>query len=307
MTSLLYTAVPLDRAHVLRRTPETLAALLAGPDKKVVPVWRELSLVTESATGLLLGGTAAAEILDLANQVVLLGLKDGHAVFAADISDVLPEADGTAPALGLGGRWASLRTAGPLLPADDGGILAYARGLLGWHRRTRFCGSCGAPTESRESGHLRLCLDGRCGAQHYPRTDPAVIMRVTDGDRVLLHRQPGWPPGMWSVLAGFVEPGETLEEAVAREVFEETGIEVAEVSYAGSQPWPFPSSLMIGFTARATGGTLTPDPHELEDARWFTRADIARDFSETHRDGGDGMFLPRPGTIARALLDAWLS
>lgn len=303
---MLYTAVALDRAHELRRDPQELADLLASPGKIVVPLWRELSLVATPPAGILLHGTAAAQAVDLAGQVALLGLMDRQPVFAADISGVAAEADGSGPELGLGGSWLSLRNAGPALPAKDGGILAYARGLLLWHRRTRFCGSCGAPTEAREGGHSRICLDGSCATPHYPRTDPAVIMCVTDGDKVLLHRQPIWPPGMWSVLAGFVEPGEMLEEAVAREVLEETGIIVADVSYVGSQPWPFPSSLMIGFTARADGGTLVPCPHELEDARWFSRADIHRDFSDDHRDRGQP-FLARPGTIARALLDEWLS
>lgn len=306
MTSpMLYTAVPLDRAHPLRRDPETLAARLASPERIVVPFWRDLSLVATPPAGVMVEGVAAAQVLDLAEQVALLGLMEGRPVIAADISGVAAEADGSGPALGLGGAWLPLRSAGPALPAADAGILAYARGLLLWHRRTRFCGSCGAPTEAREGGHLRVCLDGRCLAQHYPRTDPAVIMCVTDGDKVLLHRQHAWPPGMWSVLAGFVEPGESLEEAVAREVLEETGISVADVAYAGSQPWPFPSSLMIGFTARAIGGVLTVDSHELEDARWFGRAEIRRDFSEDHRDGS-GPYLARHGTIARTLLDAWL-
>jgi NAD+ diphosphatase len=307
MDHMLYTAVALDRAHELRRDPKELAEMQTSAGKIVVPLWRDLSLIGTPPSGIFLHGTTAAQVLDLAEQIALLGLMDGRPVFAADISgvEIEAEADGGGPALGLGGSWLSLRNAGPALPAKDGGILAYARGLLLWHRRTRFCGSCGAPTESREGGHSRLCLDTRCATPHYPRTDPAVIMCVTDGDKVLLHRQPIWPPGMWSVLAGFVEPGEMLEEAVAREVLEETGIAVADVRYAGSQPWPFPSSLMIGFTARANGGTLMPCPHELEDARWFSRADIRRDFSDDNRDGGRP-FLARPGTIARALLDEWL-
>lgn len=304
MSPILYTAVPLDRAHALRRDPETLAALLAGSEKLVVPLWHELSLVADHA-GVLLAGTQAAEAIDLAGHTAFLGLAEGRPVFAADLSAVAAEADGAAPALGFPGRWANLRNAGPFLPQGEGGILAYARGLLVWHRHAQFCGRCGAPTEARDGGHMRVCLDSSCAAMSYPRTDPAVIMLVTDGERVLLHRQPAWPAGMWSVLAGFVEPGEALEDAVVREVFEETGIQVADVAYAGSQPWPFPSSLMIGFTARAVGGTLIPDPHELEDARWFTRADIARDFSDDHRDG-QGPFLARPGTIARKLLDGWL-
>ncbi|HTH15052.1 MAG TPA: NAD(+) diphosphatase, partial [Magnetospirillum sp.] len=166
--------------------------------------------------------------------------------------------------------------------------------------------SCGAPTEAREGGNMRQCLDARCNAQFYPRTDPAVIMRVTDGDNVLLHRQRAWPQGQWSVLAGFVEPGETLEEAVAREVREETGVEVADVAYEGSQPWPFPSSIMLAFSARADGGTLVPDQHELEDARWFSRDVILRTFDDAHRGKNTGLFLPMHGSISRWLMEAWL-
>jgi NAD+ diphosphatase len=184
--------------------------------------------------------------------------------------------------------------------------LATGRALVNWHRTTTFCGRCGSPTEAREGGHVRVCLDVTCNAQHYPRTDNAVIMQVTDGENILLHRQPSWPAGMWSVLAGFVEPGETLEQAVVRETHEETGIIVDDIRYAGSQPWPFPASLMVGFTARAIGGQLCPDPHELEDARWFSRADIAAHFSDAHRNSNAGPYLARPGSIARQMIDAWL-
>lgn len=298
-----YSAAPLDRAAHLRRDDQTMARLLADPRRRVIPLWRDLSLVL-SERAILAGGTEAAMLLDLADTVVFLGLSGDVPVLAADISAVEADATGR-PGLGLAGTWAPLRAAGPSLAAGDAGLLAYGRGLLEWHRRARFCGQCGAPTESRQGGHVRACLDPHCGAQHYPRTDPAVIMLVEDGDRVLLHRQHGWPAGMWSILAGFVEPGETLEEAVAREVLEETGIRVDRVAYAGCQPWPFPSSLMIGFTARAVGGTLAPCPHELEDARWFSRAELDARFDDRHRQDGGGLFLAHPVTIARRVLEAW--
>ncbi|HLO78742.1 MAG TPA: NAD(+) diphosphatase [Magnetospirillum sp.] len=327
MSDILYGAVPLDRAHTFRRDAEALADLRRSPDKLVVPTWREMSLVNGaaqlpelarqsvflmadhagSAAAVLAHGTPAAELLDMAGDVVFLGLNANKApVFAADLSKSDPEADGDGPALGLGGAWVGLRAVGALLPAGDAALLGYARAMMIWHRRSRFCGSCGAPTEVREGGHMRQCLDTSCGAQHYPRTDPAVIMRVTDGDNVLLHRQRPWPAGQWSVLAGFVEPGETFEEAVAREVREETGIEVAAVAYAGSQPWPFPGSVMLAFTARAVGGTLAPDPHELEDARWFSRSEILTAFDDRHRAERTGLFLPTPGSISRRLIEQWL-
>ncbi|CAA7625531.1 NAD(+) diphosphatase [Magnetospirillum sp. UT-4] len=304
MTNILYSAVPIDRAHRLRRDPGALAALAASPERLVVPLWQELSLIAGDR-GVVLSGQAAALAMELAETTAFLGLWGGHPVFVADIAAAEP--DRSPPALGLEGQWLPLRLHGPALPHAEGGLLAYGRALLAWHRRARFCPVCGAPTESRDGGFLRVCQDERCAAQSYPRTDPAVIMRIDDGaGRVLLHRQHAWPAGMWSVLAGFVEPGESLEEAVAREVLEETGIAVAEIAYVASQPWPFPSSLMIGFTGRAVGGTLEADPDEIEDAAWFSREDIRARFDDRHRETGSGLFLPRAGTLARVLLDDWL-
>jgi NAD+ diphosphatase len=194
----------------------------------------------------------------------------------------------------------------------QGAMLAYARGLIHWHRRHRFCGRCGSPTQSRHGGHMRLCTNAECGREHFPRTDPAVIMLVTrpgldggpdggpDGGAVLMGRQKSWTEGMYSTLAGFVDPGESLEEAVAREVHEEAGIAVADVTYMASQPWPFPSSLMLGFRARATSMEIHINRDELDDARWFTRDQIAR-FGEA------GLSLPRQVSIARWLIDQWLA
>lgn len=327
MNEILYGAVSLDRAHTLRRDAEALVTLRRSPDKLVIPTWREMSLVAgtaqladqarqalfldktdgSSATAILAHGTSAAELLDLAENVVLLGLNaTGAPVFAADLSKSEPDADGGGPALGLGGAWMGLRAVGALLPAGEASLLGYARAMMIWHRRNHFCGVCGAPTEAREGGHMRQCLDTRCNAPVYPRTDPAVIMRVTEDDNILLHRQHAWPAGQWSVLAGFVEPGETLEQAVAREVLEETGIQVADITYAGSQPWPYPSSVMLAFSARAVGGTLAPDPHELEDARWFSRATLLEAFDDRHRAERSGLYLPTHGSISRRLVEQWL-
>jgi NAD+ diphosphatase len=183
----------------------------------------------------------------------------------------------------------------------EGSVLAYARGMIWWHSRHRFCGVCGGPTESAEAGHVRRCLDAACATTHFPRTDPAVIMLVTDGERALLGRQKAWPKGQHSTLAGFVEPGECLEDAVAREVCEETGIRVEEVRYHSSQPWPFPASIMLGFTASAATTEIAVDTSELEDARWFERGWI-------RRHGDDDEFrLPRRDSIARHLIEDWLA
>jgi NAD+ diphosphatase len=194
-----------------------------------------------------------------------------------------------------------LRSVGAIMPRDDGALLAYARGLIHWHSRHRFCGVCGHPTVSEQAGHQRRCANPVCGAVHFPRTDPAVIMLIHDGDRIILGRQAQWPPGMNSVLAGFVEPGESLEEAVAREVMEEVGIAVTEVRYRSSQPWPFPSSIMLGFTARALTADIRLSPDEIETARWYSRDELRRS------PENESFRLPRRDSIARRLVDDWLA
>ena len=187
-----------------------------------------------------------------------------------------------------------------LLDAADAPTFAAALSLANWHRRHGFCSVCGSPTAPNRGGWSRHCA--ACGADHYPRVDPVVIMLATYDDKLLLGRQPQYPPGRYSALAGFVESGETIEAAVARELFEEAGIRVRQVRYIASQPWPFPSSLMIGASAEALGDALTIDTNELDDARWFTRAQVA----EALAGAPDAAFLPPPpSAIARSLLDHW--
>jgi NAD+ diphosphatase len=222
-----------------------------------------------------------------AGEPLLLGIDDAGPVFAT-------EADG-APVELLG-----LREAAASLPQADSGLAAYAVSLLGWHRTHRFCANCGAPTEIEEGGHLRRCP--ACGREHHPRTDPVVIMLVTRGDSVLLGRQARWPPGRYSALAGFVEPGESLEEAVAREVREESGVTVGPPRYVSSQPWPFPSSLMLGFVAPWEAGEPAVGDEELEDVRWFARGDL-----EAAVAGSGPLRLPPRLAIARRLIDGWLA
>ena len=292
-----YVTPTLDRVSLNRRDEAWLAHRMAEPESRLLLVWRGQNLILEAAApaAALLSLTEGGALLAEAREIALLGLVGERALFAADLSHREEP-----PAL-PGARFADLRSVGPLLAREEGGLLAYARGLMHWHQRHRFCGVCGSPTESREAGHMRRCTNPACAAEHHPRTDPAVIMRVEHQGRILLGRQKQWPVGMHSVLAGFVEPGESLEDAVRREVAEEVALQLTEVNYHSSQPWPFPSSIMLGFTAIAEGDQFRVDEHELEMARWFTREELlASPEDETFR-------LPRRDSIARRLVDDWIA
>ncbi|MBI1206319.1 MAG: NAD(+) diphosphatase [Azospirillum sp.] len=293
----------LDRAATRRRDEVWVAATLAHPESRLVPVWRDLSFVTgdRCAPRIPLLAVADPWWRELAGPepLMLLGQLDGAVWFGLDLSAL--EAPESLPALAGQGGFIDLRSVGRHMPLDEAAICAYARGMSWWHRRHRFCGVCGHPTTSLEAGHLRRCGDPACGTVHFPRTDPAVIMLVTDGQRCLLGRQPRFAPGVYSTLAGFVEPGESLEDAVAREVLEETGIEVGDIRYHSSQPWPFPSSLMLGFYAHARTTEIRIDGIELEDARWFERSWLL-----ANRDAAVPR-PPRPDSIARRLLEDWLA
>ncbi len=296
-----YASAAVDRLGHLRRDAQWIAERLADPATRILPVWRTHNLVvTGSApSAAWLSAERAAHLLRGVQEIAFLGFHESIAHFAIEVSHL----DDPAPVASLAeaAAFADLRTVGPLLNRDQGALLAYARGMMHWHARHRFCGVCGHPTESREAGHLRRCTNAACGASHFPRTDPAVIMLVHDGERVVLGRQKVWPPGMHSVLAGFVEPGESLEDAVRREVAEEVGIALSEVTYHSSQPWPFPSSIMLGFTARAATTDLNPATDEIETARWYTRAELrASPENEVFR-------LPRRDSIARRLVEDWLA
>lgn len=305
--SNFYSESPLDRADNRRLDEAWLAGRLGAEDTRFVALWQNRNLVDRlegdpPRSAVFLGRDhydALADVLD--DGAIFLGEDaEKHSYFAIDLAKLeLPDHH---PVLAGLGHFADLRLFGPMLPQGEGALLAYARGMIYWHRRHRFCGSCGAPTRSERGGHLRRCTNAACGASHFPRTDPAVIMVVHDGgDRCVLGRQANWPNGMHSTLAGFVEPGESLEEAVAREVEEEVGLKVRDVTYHSSQPWPFPSSLMIGFWARSEGAVLRVDETEIEHAAWYSRAElIASPEDESFR-------LPRRDSIARRLIEDWLS
>jgi len=195
-----------------------------------------------------------------------------------------------------GTAFEELRPLAPLLPAEEAGLLAYARAMAIWRARHRYCGACGAPTVATHAGHILVCSNPACEHELFPRIDPAIIVLVSDGERALLGRQASWPPRRYSTIAGFVEPGESLEDAVAREVAEETGVAVTDVRYASSQPWPFPCSLMVGFRARAEPGSAVRVSGELEAARWFTRAQLT---------SGEAL-APPSQSISWRLIEGWL-
>jgi NAD+ diphosphatase len=280
----------LDRAAHLREDPAWFAAALADRRSRAIPVWNLRNLIAEDPP--------RAMYLDLAQveperrnseDLILLGRLGDTNYFTFDIDSIDP------PSLLPGTRFEDLRLLASILPIDEAGLLGYARAIVSWRRRHRFCGTCGAKTLSAKSGHVLVCSNPACRHEQFPRIDPAIIVLVSDGERALLGRQASWPIGRYSTIAGFVEPGESLEDAVTREVYEETGIAVDRIEYQSSQPWPFPASLMLGFAAHAMSTDVHLNDQELEDARWFTRADLA----------ANGALLPLRQSISFRLIEHW--
>ena len=269
-----------DRAGVRRGDEAWLARAWTDPATRVVPIAEGRFPVREDASVAWVSPGQAGDGLR-----IFLGTREGRAYFA-----LLQE---SAPDEG----WTALRRVGPLLSQVDAGLMVHAVALAEWHAAHRHCPRCGSRLAPEAAGHVLACTG--CGRQQFPRADPAVIMLVTDGDRALLGRQPSWPEGRFSTLAGFVDPGESLEEAVAREVAEEVGVQVADVSYFGNQPWPFPSSLMVGFFARAVTTEICVDQDEISDARWFTREQM-----RAEAEAGT-LLLPGGISISRSLVEAW--
>jgi NAD+ diphosphatase len=260
----------LDRAAHLRRDPERFAEALADERSRALPVWNSRNLIVagETPRAALLELSAIPEQRRNSTDLTLLGRFGDIDLFAYEIEALEP------PALKAGTRFEDLRLIASLLPADEAGLLGYARGMVAWRNRHRYCGTCGYPTLAARAGHVLVCTNPACRHEQFPRIDPAIIVLVSDGERALLGRQASWPVGRYSTIAGFVEPGESLEDAVTREVLEETGIAVDQIEYHSSQPWPFPSSLMLGFTAHALTTDIARRDDELEDAQWFTREDL---------------------------------
>jgi NAD+ diphosphatase len=306
---------PLDRVSERRDDDATVAALRARPDAKAVLIARDMPILPRGeAPSAPFFPLAEVERLGGARIEALLGIEAaGAPVFAALLPDgaveeIADHSDGFLDRrqLVIPGRddlalidLRSIAVQG-LVGAEALAVLGQAKAILSWHARHGFCANCGAATRPAAAGWRREC--DVCKAQHFPRTDPVVIMLALEGERCLLGRQSRWPKGMYSCLAGFVEPGEAIEEAVRREIREESGIACGEIAYLASQPWPFPSSLMIGCFARALSRDIVVDGEELEDARWFTRDEVMAMFDKRHPEG---LTTPMPMAIAHHILRVW--
>jgi NAD+ diphosphatase len=290
-----FTGPSLDRAAHHRRDPAWLANALAAADTKIIPLHKTRPFIIEEGGRIALGWLSAharATIAPPDAMSLFLGLdSSGAAHFAIDIADPAP--------LETIGRFDDLRSFGAILPREDLPPLGAAKSIFEWHARHKFCANCGAPTAIVEAGWKREC--GACKAEHFPRVDPVVIMLPTFGEKCLLGRQKAWPRGMHSALAGFIEPGEAIEEAVARETLEEAGLRAREVRMHSTQPWPFPHSLMIGALCEVEDERETVDVFELESARWFTRDEARLLVAGKHGEA----FCPPPFAIAHQLLKSW--
>ena len=302
----------LDRAAHLRGATDDV---LQHPDARAVPIWHGKPLIDiEGGPSLAWLPTNASILSEATEEPIFLGLQNNAPRFAFDVSPWNdPDIDNAEmtkfrdqsqnqhPDLPETQKFIDLRSAMADLSHDDAGDAATAKGIFAWHLKHSFCSNCGAPTIVSQAGWQRLCP--ACAHMHFPRTDPVVIMLVTHGNDVLLGRSPHWPEGMFSLLAGYMEPGEGIEEAVRREVFEETGVRIGKVEYLTSQPWPFPTSLMIGCTAEALNTDRTIDPVDIEDATWVSREGVANSVA-----GNDPSLLPsRKGSVAQFILERWLA
>ncbi|MEL6451697.1 MAG: NAD(+) diphosphatase [Pseudomonadota bacterium] len=305
----------LDRAAEWRADDAALDAARTDPAARTILMWRGKPLISRTRPAALMRVPLDHPALqDAAADAIFLGREDGAPRFAHDLSTWTPQdldpstlggfldpSEQRHPAFGADEVFAELRRVMTWLSPRDAELAATAKAVFGWHLTHRFCAKCGAASEVTQAGWQRTCP--ACGAHHFPRTDPVVIMLITHGNSVLMGRSPGWPEGMFSLLAGFVEPGETLEAAVRREVFEEAGVRVGHVDYLSSQPWPFPASLMFGCRGHATSHEITIDPAEIEAAMWVTREEMLHIFAGDHPT-----ILPaRKGAIAHFLLENWLA
>ncbi len=295
---------PLNRASYKRTDQNWIESKRRDPSSLVLPMWRLEPFLLEAkiSDGSIELGLLKPEVVDsLASAgavCIFLGLDGDRAVFALDVSEAGDPAN-TGPLAGLG-YFRDARVAAATVSLEHAAIIAQAKALIDWHQRHGFCPRCGTPTKLMDAGYRRLC--GNCNAEHFPRVDPVVIMLATDGEACLIGRGKQFPPGMFSALAGFVEPGETVEEAVRRELMEEASVKVGEVTYYATQPWPFPSSLMIGCFAKAQSRDVKADETELAEVRWIERG-TARKLIDGKQV--DGIRVPPPLAIAHHLIRTW--
>ena len=296
---------PLNRSSNERRDRAWLEATLADPDARYL-AFRDLDpLIAGGEASPRLAWRSREELPGVDGEQVLLGVRDATPHLAVDVSAAEPAA---LAALAGADMFIGARDAGAALPLEETGILAQARSMLDWHARNPFCATCGGATAPRLGGDMRRCT--QCDADHFPRVNPVVIVLVARGDRALLANPTARRAPMYTCVAGFMEPGETIEEAVRREVFEETGVRVGAVRYHSTQPWPFPSSLMIGCHAEAASAEIEVDHEEIGDAQWFTREDVAVALASAAEGAGPspdvGFGVPPPFTIAHQLIRAWV-
>jgi NAD+ diphosphatase len=295
---------PLNRASEKRTDTEWIESKRRDPSSLVLPMWRlePFLLGLEKSDppielGLLRPGVADS-LAGTGAPCILLGLDGDRAIFALDVSEAVDPAN-VGPLAGLG-YFRDARMAAQMVSSKGAAIIGQAKALIDWHQRHGFCPRCGTPTKVMDAGYRRVC--GKCNSEHFPRVDPVVIMLAIEGEACLVGRGKQFPPGMFSALAGFVEPGETIEEAVRRELMEEASVKVGEVTYYATQPWPFPSSLMIGCFAKAESRDAKVDENELAEVRWLERR-VARELIEGKQV--DGLRVPPPIAIAHHLIRTW--
>ncbi|MCK6369829.1 MAG: NAD(+) diphosphatase [Gammaproteobacteria bacterium] len=285
-TAVFFSGAYIERNTLLRHDPAAVAAAWAAPDTRFLPVWQAQPLIRDGAAARLTRAELGARLPEQA-AAIYLGVESGRHLFAVALED--------RDAPPGPGEFGGLRDLVSRVSAADAGLLAYARAMVTWHRHHRHCGVCGAPTRAEDAGFVLVCSSTNCGHRSFPRLDPAIIVLVHHDQHCLLGRQPTWPSDRFSTLAGFAEPGEALEDAVRREVREETDVAITHCRYRASQPWPFPASLMIGFHAMATHREIRLNDGELAEARWFTREEL----------GSGTIVLPPRASVAYRLIEDW--